>query len=156
MINSEIILKLFNPGIPKRYLLFFAALMWSFAGGMLFFRGFSMLFLFPRLFWFKISICIVTGLIFYILLFSKISLKYTQRIVQMPAERPGVFSFFNLRSFMMMVLMISMGITLRTIGIVPVEYLSVLYVIMGIPLTMSAFRFYYYGFRFQLAVDRLR
>lgn len=77
------ILKAIKPGIPKRYLLFVAAFMWTFAGGMLFLRGFSMLILFPRLLWIKILISIIAGLIFYILLFSKISLKHTQRILKM-------------------------------------------------------------------------
>lgn len=54
----------------------------------------------------------------------------------------------------MMLLMISMGITLRASGIVPLEYLAVLYGTMGVPLTMSAFRFYYYGFRYQLGVEK--
>ncbi|HET7733197.1 MAG TPA: hypothetical protein VFK73_05095 [Paludibacter sp.] len=145
-------LKFFKPGIPKRYLIFVAALMWTFAGGMLFTRGFGMLLLFHRLLWLKILISIIAGLIFYFLLFSKISYKHTQRIIRMNVEKPCIFSFFNLRSYIMMVLMIGMGITLRSTGIVPMEYLSVLYVTMGVPLTMSAFRFYYYGFRFRLAV----
>jgi hypothetical protein len=155
MMNKKTIIELLKPGIPKRYLLFVAAFMWTFAGGMLFFRGFSMLLLFPRLLWLKILISVVVGLIFYILLFSKISLKHTRRIIRMQIERPCAFSFFNFRSYLMMALMIGMGITLRTTGIVPLEYLSVLYVTMGIPLTMSAFRFYYYGFRFRLAVKEL-
>jgi hypothetical protein len=143
------ILKAIKPGIPKRYLLFVAAFMWTFAGGMLFLRGFSMLILFPRLLWIKILISIIAGLIFYILLFSKISLKHTQRILKMEIEKPCFFSFFNFRSYIMMVIMICMGVTLRKTGIVPIEYLSVFYVTMGIPLCMSAFRFYYNGFNYK-------
>lgn len=131
-----------KPGIPKRYLLFVAAFMWTFAGGMLFFRGFAMLFHFPRLLLFKIIVCIIAGLIFYFLLFSKISRKHTQRILKMEIEKPCFFSFFNIRSYIIMAVMIGMGITLRIMGIVPLEYLSILYVTMGVPLTLSAFRFY--------------
>ncbi|HEY6915289.1 MAG TPA: hypothetical protein VI413_11480 [Paludibacter sp.] len=148
-------IELFRPGIPKRYLLFVAALMWTVGGGMLFMRGFSMLLLFHRLLWLKVFIGIIAGLMFYFLLFSKISFKHTQRIIRMNVEKPFIFSFFNLRSYVLMALMISMGVMLRSTGIVPAEYLSVLYVTMGVPLTISAFRFYYYGFRFQLAVALL-
>jgi hypothetical protein len=153
--NFRKTIELLKPGIPKRYLLFVAALMWTFAGSMLFMRGFGMLLLFRRLLWLKILISIIAGLIFYFLLFSKISFKHTQRIIRMNVEKPCIFSFFNFRSYVMMVLMIGMGITLRSTGIVPLEYLSVLYVTMGVPLTISAFRFYYYGFRFRLAVTLL-
>jgi len=38
--------------------------------------------------------------------------------------------------------MITLGITLRKIGVVSPEYLSFMYVTMGIPLLMSSFRFY--------------
>jgi hypothetical protein len=109
---------------------------------MLFFRGFAMLFLLPRLLLFKIIVCIIAGLIFYFLLFSKISRKHTQRILKMEIEKPCFFSFFNIRSYIIMAVMIGMGITLRITGIVPLEYLSILYVTMGVPLTLSAFRFY--------------
>lgn len=141
-----------KPGIPKRYLLFVAALMWTFAGGMLLFRGFSMLVLFPRLVWLKIIGCLAAGMVFYSFMFSKISFNHTQRILKMKSEKPCFFSFFNLRSYLMMAFMISMGIALRTTGIVPVEYLSILYVTMGVPLTVSAFRFYFHFIYYKSAI----
>jgi len=52
-------------------------------------------------------------------------------------------------------LMISMGITLRKTGIVPLEYLSLFYVAMGTPLLMSAFRFYYNGINYKKVVGRV-
>jgi hypothetical protein len=150
--KSRYIFQLLKPGIPKRYLLFVAALVWTFAGGMLFFRGFSMLFLFSRMLTIKIIGSLSAGLIFYKMMFSEISLKHTQRILKMEIERPCFFSFFNFRSYIMMIVMISMGIILRTTGIVPIEYLSILYVTMGVPLTLSAFRFYYNGICYKRVV----
>jgi hypothetical protein len=138
-----------KPGIPKRYLLFVAAMLWTFAGTMLFWRGFSMLFQFPRLLWVKIGGCFTGGIVFYLTMFSKISFKHTQRILTMAVEKPFVLAFFNGRSYLMMALMISMGITLRATGIVPVEYLSLLYVTMGVPLSLSAVRFYYTGINYR-------
>ncbi|MFT3752334.1 MAG: hypothetical protein QM800_05480 [Paludibacter sp.] len=154
MMNLRATAEFFKPRIPKRYLLFVAALMWTFAGGMLLFRAIGMFFSSgtPRA---GMLGCIVAGLLFYYLLFSKISLKHITRIVRMPVEQPCIFSFFNLKSYLMMSLMITMGITLRKTGIVAPEYLAVLYGTMAIPLTMSAFRFYYYGFRYRLAVEKL-
>jgi hypothetical protein len=131
------------PGIPKRYLLLVAALVWTFAGCMLLFRGFSMLLLFPKLLWLKIVISLVAGIIFYFALFSRISKKHAQRIIVMQIERSCLFSFFNLRSYIMMAFMISMGIALRKTGLVPLEYLSLFYVAMGTPLLLSTVQFYY-------------
>jgi len=143
------ILQTFKPGIPKRYLLFVAALVWTFAGGMLLFRGFSMFMLFPEMFWLKITGSFIAGIIF-----SDISLKHTLRIIGLKQERPCLFSFFNWKSYLMMGGMISFGIILRISGIVSVKYLSLFYITMGTPLFLSAFRFYYYGINYQHAVKK--
>lgn len=44
-----------------------------------------------------------------------------------------------------MMMMITSGIVLRKSGIIPPQYLSILYITMGIPLLVSSIRFYYYG-----------
>lgn len=149
------IIQIYKPGIPKKHLLFVAAAVWTFAGGMLLFRGFSMLMLYPKMIWLKMTGSFIGGIFFYVLLFSKISYKHTHRILNLQQERPCLFSFFNWRSYFMMIIMISFGIFLRKTGIVPFEYLSIFYIAMGIPLFLSAFRFYYFGFNFRNAVQDL-
>jgi hypothetical protein len=151
MTSAGTIFQALKPGIPKRYLLFVAALVWTFAGGMLFFRGFPVLVDYPHLLWLKIVISIIFGLIFYAVLFDRISSKHTQRILKMEIGRPCLFSFFNFKSYLMMALMITMGVTLRKTGIVPLQYLSAFYVTMGVPLSLSAIRFYYNGIFYKRA-----
>jgi len=75
-----------------------AAIVWTLAGSMLLFRGFSILLISPRLRWLKIILSLCSGILFFVFLFSKISLKHTQRNNDMPIERPGVYSIFNIRS----------------------------------------------------------
>ena len=133
----------FTPRVPKTYLLLIAALVWTFAGGMLLYRGYSWLLAYPHLFVFKILSCVVGGLLFFKLLFFKISGKHVIRIQNMSIENPCLFSFFNLKSYLMMTIMITSGITLRKTGVISPEYLSLVYLTMGIPLLMSSFRFYY-------------
>ena len=136
-----------KPGIPKQYLLFVAAVIWTIAGGMLLFRGFSFLKFNTSKIIFEESCCILAGIIFYKFMFSKISFKHIHRILNIQIERPCFFSFFNWRSYFLMTIMITFGVTLRLSGIVPLNYLSLFYVAMGIPLFMSAIRFYYHAFR---------
>ena len=128
--------------VSKHYLLLVAALVWTFAGGMLLYRGFTINNPLPPHWEVKLSLCIVAGLLFFNLLFNRISAKHVLRIKNLPIERPVIFSFFNLKSYLMMFSMITMGITLRKTGAVSPEYLSFMYVTMGIPLLMSSFRFY--------------
>lgn len=138
-----------TPRVSKHYLLLIAALVWTFAGGMLLFRGFTINIQLPVNWKIELFGCVVTGLLFFILLFNRISAKHVLRIKNLPNDRPVIFSFFNLKSYLMMFFMIFMGIMLRKTGVVSTEYLSLMYVTMGIPLLMSSFRFYYTFLKFE-------
>ncbi len=135
----------FKPSIPKRYLLLVAAWVWTFAGGMLLYKGISLFFIFPEFLLFKISVSVIGGGLFYLLLFSRISHKHITRILNIEIDRPCLFSFFNIRSYILMTIMISSGILLKKFGIISPAYLSIVDVTMGIPLFLSAFRFHSHG-----------
>ena len=137
----------FKPGIPKRYLLFVAACVWTFAGGMLLFRGFSVLKFNSVGIDLEELGCILAGILFYKFMFSVISFKHIHRILSIQIEKPCFFSFFNWRSYLMMTVMMTVGITLRLSGIIPLNYLSLFYISMGTPLFISAMRFYYHAIR---------
>ena len=145
MKEKKSILHRLKPGIPKRALLFLAGGVWTFAGIMLLWRGVLLLSENPNHLIIKLIFCMITGGLFYYFIFDKISAKHTNRIKSLPYDRPCAFSFFNWRSYLMMALMISMGVTLRKIGIVPTEYMAPFYIVMGTPLLISAIRFYKNG-----------
>jgi len=134
-----------KPGIPKKYLLLVAAMVWTFAGGILLYRGFSILKFTSAQIEFEETGCLLAGIVFYRFMFSRISLKHINRILQLKIERPCFFSFFNWRSYFMMSLMMTVGITLRLTGIIPITWLSLFYISMGTPLFISAIRFYIYA-----------
>lgn len=140
------LLQTLKPSVPKRYLLIVAALVWTVAGGMLLFKGISLFFKYPESSGLKISISIIGGGLFYLLLFSGISNKHIKRILNIKIDRPCLFSFFNVRSYVLMTIMISSGILLKKFGVLSQEYISIVDVTMGIPLFLSAFRFYTHGF----------
>ena len=134
--------------VNHRTLLFIAACVWFFAGGMLIFRGMTGIVQFNDSSALKLMIAIIFGVSFYGFMFRKISAKHIARIKNMQQKVVPFYAFFSLRSYIMMGLMISLGVTLRKTGIVPFEYLSVFYVGMGLPLLFSAFRFLYSGIHF--------
>jgi hypothetical protein len=138
-------LQTIKPRLPKRYLLFVAALVWTFAGSMLLFKGLSFFTDSMDFLWIRGLISITGGLLFYWLLFSKISRKHTWRIINLQSDKPCLFSFFSIKSYILMSAMITLGILLRKSGFLNKDYLAILYVTMGIPLFLSAFRFYYFG-----------
>ncbi|MDD3321138.1 MAG: hypothetical protein PHS59_06820 [Paludibacter sp.] len=149
MAQSTPFLQKIKPRISKKCLLFVAAIMWTFAGGMLMFRGVHYLIQQHENFRIQLIVSLFAGLIFYLIVFSKVSLKHSLRIIHLPIERPCFFSFFSWSSYALMFIMIGSGIAIRLSGIVPVNYLSEFYITMGLPLFLSAIRFYYFGFNYQ-------
>lgn len=144
---NELLIK-FKPGISKKYLLFVAAIVWTFAGVMLIKRGIGLVSETKLTLGLSFLIGIFGGTIFYMLLFSGISLKHSLRISLIKVEKPCIFSFFNFKSYIMMLIMISGGIILRTSDILDHSVIGTFYIIMGFPLLFSSFRFYFYGFRY--------
>jgi hypothetical protein len=134
--------------VSKRYLLLVAALVWTLAGSILLFRGVFTNHVHEPHWSLKIGFCVIGGMLFYRAMFDRISSTHVNRIKGMVVERPIIFSFFNLKSYLMMFSMILLGVTLRLSGWVAPAYLAMVYVTMGIPLLMSSVRFYYTFFRF--------
>ena len=61
----------------------------------------------------KVLISVAGGLAFFRILFLRISSKHIRRITTLEILRPCVFSFFDIKSYLMMALMITMGAIAR-------------------------------------------
>ncbi len=136
-----------KPGVKKRTLLYIAGCVWCFAGGMLITRALIALIAIDHLLLLDIIIGIIAGICFFVFMFTKISKKHITRISLIQIDYPCFFSFFNVRSYILMSVMITAGITLRKINIIDPEYLYTFYLAMGIPLLLSAFRFFSAGIK---------
>lgn len=129
-----------KPGVPKRHLLIVAAFVWLFAGGFLAFRGIRSIP--PGAWqWWKVAIALAGGIVFFRVLFLRVSSKHIRRINSLEILRPCVFSFFDFRSYLMMVLMITMGVTVRKWHLISQGAISYFFITMSVPLVISAFRF---------------
>jgi hypothetical protein len=139
--------------VTKRFLLLEAAIIWTFAGGMLLYRGSVMLTNSSGFSWLKSLVCICCGLLFFKFVFSKISLKHINRIKNLSGDFHLFYQFFNPKSYLMMIGMISLGIFLRKSSLVPVTSLSIAYITMGIPLFLSSLRFYHSWFYYLPVIE---
>ena len=133
-----------KPSVSKHNLLFIAGLAWTTAGGILGGRGLSYLLQHGQHLGWRIAGGLVFGMIFYVLLFAKISRKHIKRIHGLNIPYPCAFSFFNFRGYIMMAVMITGGIMLRRFDMINKEWLYNFYVTMSVPLLVSAGRFYYF------------
>jgi len=129
--------------VSRHNLLFIAGLAWTTAGGILMWRGLDYEIRHSTHLLLNILGGMIIGVPFYIILFAKISRKHIKRIMGMNIPYPCAFSFFNFRSYLMMMLMITTGILLRKFDVINREYLFTFYIGMALPLLVSAFRFYY-------------
>jgi hypothetical protein len=132
-----------KPSVSRHNLLFIAGLAWTTAGGILMWRGLGYELKHSPHLWLNIVTGIIIGIPFYVMLFAKISRKHIKRIRGLSIPYPCAFSFFNFRSYIMMMLMITAGILLRRFDVINREYLFTFYIGMAVPLLISAFRFYY-------------
>jgi hypothetical protein len=132
-----------NPSVPKRYLTLIAALTWTLAAVILLSKAITFLNYEEKYLIFYSLLSLTGGLLFYYFLFSKIATKHIKRLTEFRKERYCVFSFFSIRSYLLMILMITLGIVLRKSALIEVGHLAFLYLMMGVPLLLSAFRFYH-------------
>lgn len=135
--------KSLKPGVPRRWLLMLAGVLWTVGGGMLIIRGVIGLIPHESNAYIEIPLGFLAGLVFYLVLFKRISKKHVNRILALKPSKPCMFSFFDVRGYIMMTIMISAGITLRKLNLVDPEILYTFYVCMGVPLLLSAIKFYY-------------
>jgi len=140
----------FKPGIPKRYLLIISGIVWSFAGLFLLIKGVSSIHRYSLPHTMLLSVIgIAGGLLFYIIVFEKISSKHTARIFRMKIHKPCLFSFFSFRNYILMIIMISSGILLKRTELLTGDPLYTFYFVMGLPLLLSAIKFYHYWINYK-------
>ena len=133
-----------KPSVSKHNLLFIAGIAWTIAGGILSGRGIVYLMQHGNHLVLRLAGGILFGAFFYVLLFAKISRKHIRRISSLSIPYPCAFSFFNVRGYLMMAVMISGGILLRRADLINQEWLYNFYIMMGLPLLVSAARFFYF------------
>ncbi len=131
----------FIPTVRRHYLFMLAGLLWTVAGGILCFRAIAWIGLMSER---MAIVAALTGLAMagagYMFGFSKIVGKNVERIQRMP-ERANIFAFTPARGYIMIGLMMTIGITLRTSSL-PKYYLAVPYAAMGGVLLTGSVRFY--------------
>lgn len=142
----------YKPAVKKRTLLCVAGFAWIIAGSILIVRALVMLVKFHHNFIPELLLGILLGTTFYVFLFTKISKKHITRISLIKADFPCFFSFFNYKSYILMIIMITTGIILRKTNVINAEYLYTFYLAMGLPLIFSAFRFFIAAFKNKIHV----
>jgi hypothetical protein len=141
-------LQILKPGVPKAVLIALGAAIWGFAS----YRIMKMGFIFIErhaLHHFVNYLIGIAGFIpFFILVFRKVSLRYIKRIKNLPQRRPCMFAFFDLRAYIMMTFMITMGITFSHWKLIPELYKGTFFISLGLSLLASSVFYIIEGVQF--------
>jgi hypothetical protein len=130
-----------KPAAPKSVLYILSGMMWVIVG--VFLNRYAY-------FWLqgqnleKTMILIAFGLILAFLIhffgFSRVVTKNSNRIIQMP-KKPCVFGFMSWKSYLIVIFMMVLGISLK-LSPIPKPYLSILYIGIGTALILSGSKYF--------------
>lgn len=125
--------------IPKNYLPLIAGIVWVFAGSMVCKTGFPVLV--TMLGTVSIAAFIGVFLFFYLMIFRKLVYKHIHRIRNMSGERACFWLFFDLKSYIIMIVMMSFGIVSRKLNLFPDAFIGPFYSGLGFALFLCGVRF---------------
>ena len=125
----------------KKTLLIYAGLVWMFAGGMVMKLGYEVLLTEQRYRMISIIVAIGVFLIFYFSIFRKMAGKHEKRIKSKQQEKVCVFSFFDVKGYIIMACMMTLGILIRSTSFIAPMYWAPFYVGLGTALFCAGILF---------------
>lgn len=136
-----------NFQVKKRNLLAIAGSVWMIAGINVAKMGLDNYFLLKNLPFFYPLLSLVVFSAF-ATLFYKLSAKHSKRIKSYRENTRPFWQFFDFKSYLIMIFMISGGTLLRTSGIAPIEFIAVFYTGIGLALIFAGFSFWQKFFKY--------
>lgn len=92
--------------------------------------------------------------VFFKFIFWKLVVKHTTRILGYTEERQFFLKFFDIKAFIIMAAMMTLGITLRVSHIVPDRFIAVFYTGLGIALMLAGILFGYQYIKVMVSAQR--
>jgi len=130
------------PKVNKKVLIIIAGIMWSAVGIMLIKIALKWLVEFSYIYIFLISGGgLITGIIIAKFGFNNIAEKNVNRIKQYK-NKVCLFAFQKWQSYILIIVMVSMGIFMKSSSFIPKKVLALMYVSIGTALFISSFKYY--------------
>ena len=126
--------------VSRRTLLLIAGLVWIIAGANILRIGIITWVDDQREWLFKTGEAIVVFLLFFSLIFRRLYNKHTARIGQ-KADRNCPFSFFDVKGWLIMGFMITLGILVRKLHLLPTSFIAVFYTWLSSALILTGILF---------------
>mgnify|MGYP003371790975 FL=1 len=133
--------------IKNKYLLLIAAIVWLIAGFNVLKIGVETYINYVTVI--NLLLSLVVFLAFWIMVFSKLVKKHTLRISSYESEKQWFYLFFDLKSFIIMAIMMTMGIVIRYYALLPDVFIAVFYTGLGSALALAGILFMVNFMRFE-------
>ena len=88
-----------------------------------------------------VALSVVVGVVFWFMAFHKLTVKHTRRIAGYGDERQLFVKFFDARSFAIMAVMMTGGIAMLSLHLLPDAFIAVFYTGLGTALTLAGILF---------------
>lgn len=125
--------------VKTEKLLLIACIVWSIAGGNILLIGIQA---YPSyLSWLNFLLSAVVFSVFQYFIFGRLVEKHNMRILNYSEEYQFFLKFFDIKSFIIMAVMMTGGIYMRVSGIVPEEFIAVFYTGLGASLLLAGILF---------------
>ena len=134
-------------GVNRQILLIIAGTVWIIAGGNILRIGIVTWMNNSHDWMFKIGEATIVFLLFFVLIFKRLYYKHTRRIEQKKETRNCPFSFFDVKGWIIMAFMITIGILTRTLHLLPEAFIAVFYTGLSVALITTGTRFIWYWWR---------
>lgn len=128
--------------IPNKYLILIAGVVWMFAGIMVVKTGFPY-FVTQGRYIFSVLLTASVFSVFYFFIFSKLVEKHTARINNDNRKKMFVMEFFDKKSYLVMMVMVLGGITIRKLSLLPAFFIGFFYFGIGLALFSCGMKFIY-------------
>jgi hypothetical protein len=128
--------------IPNKYLILIAGVIWMFAGIMIIKTGLPF-FINQGRYIFSVFLAASVFSVFYLFIFSKLVEKHTIRISKDNRKKMFIMEFFDKKSYLIMVVMILGGTTIRKLSLLPAFFIGFFYVGIGLALFSCGMKFVY-------------
>ena len=92
-----------------------------------------------RVWW--LTLIAVAVVVCFSLMFNNFIIRYTNRILSFPERKKSLFAFFDLKGYVLIIFMIGLGISLKYIPGMPVEFFAGFYPGLGLALSIAGIRY---------------
>lgn len=140
MTNRSII-NTFKFHVPRHWLFFSIAAIWMFASLRIFMTAWAGIQSTHTPVLLFILVSGLGSLIFTRLVFNKVTVRYILRIRKIESTRTSIFNMMSVKSYLLLMFMIAMGITFSKLHILPVNIFSMFLGALGLSLFTSAIQF---------------